>query len=248
MSQPFDRTAMILGNEAMAALAAARVAIFGIGGVGGYAVEALARSGVGALDLIDSDRIEVTNLNRQILALHSTVGWDKVDAAAARVLDINPACAVTTHKIFYLPETRDQIDFSRYDYIIDAVDTVTAKIDLIVSAGAHHVPIISAMGTGNKLDPTALRVADIYETSVCPLAKVMRQACRKRGITALKVVYSREAPLSPAPGTESLVERVNAGSSRRSVPGSVAFVPAAAGLILAGEVVRDLIRLRTVQG
>ena len=232
MEDMFSRTRMLLGDEAMARLRRARVAVFGIGGVGGHVVEALARSGVGALDLIDSDRVVLSNLNRQIVATRDTLGMLKVDAAKARVLSIDPDCQVRTYPIFYLPETADQFDFSKYDYVVDAIDTVAGKLQLIAAAKAANVPVISAMGAGNKLDPTAFRVADIAETSVCPLARVMRRELKKRGIDHVKVVYSPEPVLSPAPAAED--------TGRRATPGSVAFVPAVAGLILAGEVIRDL--------
>ena len=232
MEDMFSRTRMLLGDEAMARLSRARVAVFGIGGVGGHVVEALARSGVGALDLIDSDRVVLSNLNRQIVATRDTLGMLKVDAAKARVLSIDPDCQVRTYPIFYLPETADQFDFSQYDYVVDAIDTVAGKLQLIAAAKAANVPVISAMGAGNKLDPTAFRVADIAETSVCPLARVMRRELKKRGIDHVKVVYSPEPALSPAPAAED--------TGRRATPGSVAFVPAVAGLILAGEVVRDI--------
>ena len=232
MEDMFSRTRMLLGDEAMARLSRARVAVFGIGGVGGHVVEALARSGVGALDLIDSDRVVLSNLNRQIVATRETLGMLKVDAAKARVLSIDPDCQVRTYPIFYLPETADQFDFSQYDYVVDAIDTVAGKLQLIAAAKAANVPVISAMGAGNKLDPTAFRVADILETSVCPLARVMRRELKKRGIDHVKVVYSPEPALSPAPADED--------TGRRTTPGSVAFVPAVAGLILAGEVVRDI--------
>ena len=235
MIDQFSRTQLLLGREALEKLACSRVAVFGVGGVGGYTVEALARSGIGALDLIDNDTVALSNLNRQIIALHSTVGLYKVDAAAARIRDINPACRVTAHKTFYLPETQDQFDFTQYDYIVDAIDTVKGKLALVENAQAAGTPIICSMGAGNKLDPTAFEVADIYQTSVCPLAKVMRTECRKRGIRRLKVVYSREPPLTPTGGEES------PANGRRAVPGSVAFVPSAVGLIIAGEVVRALV-------
>lgn len=229
MKEQFSRTQMLLGAEAMDRLAAARVAVFGIGGVGGHTVEALARSGVGALDLIDSDTVAPSNLNRQIIATVDTLGQYKVDAAAARIASINPDATVRTYKTFYTPETADRFDFTEYDYVVDAIDTVTGKLSLAERAYAVGTPIISAMGAGNKLDPTAFRVADIYQTSVCPLAKVMRHELRKRGIPALKVVYSQEEPLTP----------LETGGERR--PGSTAFVPAVVGLIIAGEVVKDLI-------
>ncbi len=237
MPNPFSRTELLLGPEAMKRLAACRVAVFGIGGVGGYAVEALARSGIGALDLIDDDRFSETNLNRQLHATRSTLGQYKTDAAEQRIRDINPDCRVTAYKTFFLPETQDQFDFTQYDYIVDAIDTVKGKLALIEKADAAGTPIISAMGAGNKLDPTAFRVADIYQTSVCPLARIMRSECRKRGIRKLKVVYSRETPLKPLGEVPANERR---GDVRRDIPGSTAFVPAAAGLIIAAEVVRDL--------
>lgn len=236
MQDQFSRTRLLLGEEGIRCLAACRVAVFGIGGVGGYAVEALARSGIGALDLIDDDRICLTNLNRQLHATRSTVGRYKVDVAAERIRDINPDCTVTTYRTFFLPETQDQFDFTLYDYIVDAIDTVAGKLALAEKARAAGTPIICSMGAGNKLDASAFRVADIYQTSVCPLARVMRTECRKRGIDRLKVVYSTELPMKPAETLEDPRE----GSSRREIPGSVAFVPAAAGLIMAGEVVKDL--------
>ena len=237
MLNQFSRTQLLLGPEAMEHLARCGVAVFGVGGVGGYAVEALARSGIGALDLIDDDKVSLTNLNRQLHATHSTMGKYKVDAAEERIRDINPDCRVVTYKTFFLPETEDQFDFSQYDYVVDAIDTVKGKLALIEKAQAAGTPIICAMGAGNKLDPTAFRVADIYQTSVCPLARIMRTECRKRGIKKLKVVYSKETPVRPL-GEAPADER--AGSSRRDIPGSTAFVPAAAGLIIAGEVIRDL--------
>ncbi|MBQ1555641.1 MAG: tRNA threonylcarbamoyladenosine dehydratase, partial [Clostridia bacterium] len=194
MSHPFSRTQLLLGKDAMETLAASRVAVFGVGGVGGFAVEALARSGVGTLDLIDSDTVSLTNLNRQIIATRRTVGQYKTDVAAARIHEINPDAVVHTHRVFYTPETAGQFDFSQYDYIVDAIDTVTGKIALVLQAQAAGTPIISSMGAGNKLDPTAFRVADIYQTSVCPLARVMRQELKKRGVKHLKVVYSQEPP------------------------------------------------------
>ncbi len=242
MQEAFSRTALQLGEEAVERLAAARVAVFGVGGVGGYTVEALARSGVGALDLIDDDRVAVSNINRQIVATHNTVGQYKVDVAAARIASINPETKVTVHRTFYLPETAD-IDLSVYAYIVDAIDTVAGKLALAQAAAAAGVPLISCMGAGNKLDATAFRVADISQTSVCPLARVMRQELRKRGIRHLKVVYSTEPPLAsatseetPAPASDT---RPTQGRAKPT-PGSNAFVPAVAGLILAGEVIRDL--------
>ncbi|MCR5004456.1 MAG: tRNA threonylcarbamoyladenosine dehydratase [Clostridiales bacterium] len=234
MENRFSRTELLLGPEALARLRKARVAVFGLGGVGGYVVEALARCGIGALDLIDHDTISESNLNRQILATVDTIGQAKADVAAARVRSIAPDCQVQAFRTLYLPDTADQFDFSQYDYIVDAIDTVTAKLLLAERAQAAGTPIIASMGTGNKLDPTAFRVADIYETNICPLARIMRKECRKRGIEHLKVVYSEEEPREPR-------EIIQEGS-RRALPGSVSFVPSAAGLIIAGEVIRDLIR------
>ncbi|MBQ4237783.1 MAG: tRNA threonylcarbamoyladenosine dehydratase [Ruminococcus sp.] len=235
MINEFSRTELLLGADGMEKLKRARVAVFGIGGVGGYAVEALARAGIGALDLIDNDVISLTNINRQIIALHSTVGLSKTDVMAARVKDINPECEVRTYQTFYGPDTAEQFDFAQYDYIIDAIDTVTGKLALAVNAQKANTPIISSMGTGNKLDPTAFTVTDIYKTSFCPLARIMRKELRKRGIERLKVVYSEEEALTPEGVTEELPQ------GRRSIPGSVSFVPSAAGLILAGEVIKDIV-------
>lgn len=237
MLNQFSRTELLLGREGMERLARARVAVFGLGGVGGYVVEALARSGVGALDLIDSDRLSLTNLNRQILATHGTLGQYKADAARERVLAINPSASVGARRVFYGPDTAGDFDFAGYDYVVDAIDTVTGKLLLIQQALEAGTPVISCMGAGNKLDPSAFRVADIYETSVCPLARVMRKELKRRGVRRLKVVYSREPPMEPE---GALYQESLAGEVRRQVPGSSAFVPAAAGLILAGEVVRDL--------
>ncbi len=234
MQEQFVRTEMLFGSEAMERLAAARVAVFGIGGVGGHVVEALARSGVGALDLIDSDRVALSNLNRQIIATHSTIGEYKTAAAERRVRDIAPDCKVRTFNAFFMPETADEFDFTQYSYVVDAIDTVTGKIELIMRAKAAGVPVISSMGAGNKVDPTAFEVADIYSTSVCPLARVMRREMKKRGVKSLKVVYSKEEALTPIEGL------CTDEGSRRSVPGSNAFVPSVAGLIIAGEVVKDL--------
>ena len=230
MEHQFDRTALLLGDEGVEKLRRSRVAVFGVGGVGGYAVEALARSGIGTLDLIDSDTVSVTNLNRQIIALHSTIGQYKVDVAAARVKDICPETVVNAHRCFYMPETASQFDFTRYDYIIDAIDTVTGKLELVMRAKEAGTPIICSMGAGNKLDASRFQVADIYKTSGCPLAKVMRYECRKRGIRHLKVVFSEETPIRPDAGT----------AHGKPVPGSTAFVPSVAGLIIAGEVIKDL--------
>ena len=235
MSEQFLRMEMLLGSDAIQKLQNARVAVFGLGGVGGYVVEALARSGVGSLDLIDSDTVSVSNLNRQILATHSTVGMRKVDAARNRVLDINPDCQVKTWPVFYTPDTADSFDFTQYDYIVDAIDTVTGKLALVERAKAAGTPIICCMGTGNKLDVSAFQVADISKTTMCPLARVMRRELAKRGIRHLKVVYSQEEALTPTGW-----EKEAAALGKRQIPGSVAFVPGAAGLLLAGEVVRDL--------
>lgn len=225
MQDQFSRTQLLYGAEAMERLASSHVAVFGIGGVGGYVVEALARSGIGALDLIDNDKVCLTNINRQIIATRSTMGKYKVDAAEERILDINPDCRVKTFKTFFLPETQDEFDFRQYDYVVDAIDTVTGKLAIIERAKKAGTAVISSMGAGNKVNPALFEVADIYETSVCPLARVMRHECKKRGIDSLKVVYSREKPLS---------------TEQRDIPGSTAFVPSVAGLIIAGEVVNDL--------
>jgi len=235
MADQFIRTRLLLGEDAMVRLALARVAVFGIGGVGGHAAEALARSGIGSLDLIDPDMVAQSNLNRQLVALHSTIGRCKADVMKERILDINPDVKVDVHRCFYLPENADAFDFRKYDYIIDAVDTVTAKLELAVRAAEAGTPLISSMGAGNKLDPTGFRVADLADTSVCPLARVMRRELKKRGIEHLKVVYSREPAVTPQSDPEADVLSV-----RRTTPGSTAFVPAVAGLILAGEVIKDL--------
>ena len=239
MPDQYSRTRLLLGQDGLDRLRRARVALFGLGGVGGYTAEALARAGIGAIDLIDDDEINTTNINRQLFALHSTVGLSKVDAATARIADIDPTITVRTYKTFYLPETADQFDFSQYDYVIDAIDTVTGKLALIAQSKQAGVPIISCMGTGNKLDPTAFRVADISKTSGCALARIMRKECGKRGLKNIKVVYSEELPLDPQTDGED-IEPQREGSSRRSTPGSVSFVPAVAGLIMAGEVIKDL--------
>ena len=248
MLNQFSRTQLLFGAETMEKLYHARVAVFGIGGVGGYTAEALARSGIGTLDLIDDDKVCLTNINRQIFATRKTVGQYKVDVAEQRILDINPDAVVHTYKTFYSPDTAEQFDFTLYDYVVDAIDTVTGKLELVEQAEKAGVPIISSMGAGNKLDPTAFEVADIYETSVCPLARVMRRELKKRGIKKLKVVYSKEPAMTPIddmaiscrancicpPGTERTC------TQRRQVPGSNAFVPPVAGLIIAGEVVKDI--------
>ncbi len=245
MREELSRTGMLLGEEGIEKLQKLRVAVFGIGGVGGYVVEALARSGVGALDLIDNDRVALSNLNRQIIALQHTVGQLKVDVMKERVLAINPLAQVTVYPCFFLPENADEFDFSRYDYVVDAVDTVTAKLEIIMRAKAAGVPVISCMGAGNKLDPTKFEVTDIYKTTMCPLAKVMRRELKKRGVDKLKVVYSTEKAISPEVviGEQDAQNAdTQAGSTnRRSTPGSVAFVPAVAGLIAAGEVIKDVL-------
>ncbi|MBO4877515.1 MAG: tRNA threonylcarbamoyladenosine dehydratase [Ruminococcus sp.] len=233
MPEWLSRTEMMFGADAVDKLASARVAVFGVGGVGGYAVEALARSGIGALDLIDNDTVAESNINRQIIALRSTIGRFKTDVAAERIADINPDCRVRAYRTFFMPETAGKFDFTQYDYVIDAIDTVTGKIELVMKAEEAGVPVICAMGAGNKTDPTRFEVADIYSTSVCPLARVMRRELKKRGIKRLKVVYSREEAIKPAGSTED--------AQRRSVPGSNAFVPSVAGLIIAGEVIKDII-------
>ena len=255
MLNQFSRTQLLIGPEGLEKLAKSRVAVFGIGGVGGYTVEALARSGIGALDLIDDDRVCLTNLNRQLHATRKTIGRYKVDVAEERILDINPDCKVRTYKTFYMPDTASQFDFREYDYIVDAIDTVTGKLRLITQARDAGTPIISSMGAGNKTDPTAFEVADIYETSVCPLAKVIRKECRKRGIDSLKVVYSKEMPVRPLEDM-SISCRQNCicppGTARKctermDIPGSTAFVPSVVGLIIAGEVVKDLAGFRRTE-
>lgn len=248
MLNQFSRTQLLLGKEGMDRLANARVAVFGVGGVGGFTVEALARSGVGTIDLIDDDKVCLTNINRQIFALRSTIGKYKVDVAAERLRDINQKIQVNTYKTFYMPDTADQFNFTQYDYIVDAIDTITGKLEMVMQAHKAGTPIICSMGAGNKLDPTAFRVADIYQTSVDPLARVMRHELRKRGIKKLKVVYSEEPPMRPIedmaiscrnhcvcpPGTARKC------TERRDIPGSNAFVPSVVGLIVAGEVIKDL--------
>ncbi len=230
MEYEFSRTERLIGKAAMERLSSCRVAIFGIGGVGSYALEALVRCGVGHFDLIDNDTVNITNLNRQIIATHDTVGEFKVDVAKNRILSINPKALVSTYKTFFLPENSHMFDFSTYDYVIDAVDTVTAKIEIIVNAKKANVPVISCMGTGNKLDPTLFEITDIYKTSVCPLAKVMRRELKKRGIEKLKVLYSKEEPI-----------KQDVDTAEKPTPASISFVPSVAGLIIAGEVIKDLI-------
>ncbi len=242
----FSRSRLLFGEEGMRRLAGSRVAVFGIGGVGGHAVDALVRGGIGAIDLIDDDKVSLTNLNRQLIATHDTIGMYKVDAAKQHILSIHPDCRVETHRMFYLPETAEAFDFSQYDYIIDAIDTVSGKIALVEQAQKCGTPIISSMGAGNKLDPTAFRVADIYKTSVCPLAKVMRHELRKRGIKKLRVVYSEEQPVEASPeAIAQLMAEEEAATGRQGVPskrvpGSLSFVPSVVGMILAGEVLKDL--------
>lgn len=254
MLNQFSRTELLMGKQALERLAASSVAVFGIGGVGGYVVEALARSGIGTFHLIDDDRICLTNLNRQILATRSTVGQYKVDAAEARIQEINPKARVYTYKTFFAPATAEQFEFGSYDYVVDAIDTVTGKIALVLEAQRCGTPILSCMGTGNKMNPAGFQVADIYDTKVCPLARIMRRELRKRGVPALKVVYSQEPPITPIedmsiscrahcicpPGTARKC------TQRRQVPGSNAYVPASAGLLIAAEVVKDL--TESVQG
>ena len=249
MLNQFSRTQLLLGEEAMKTLSEKKVAIFGIGGVGGYVCESLVRTGIGHFDIVDDDKVCLTNLNRQIIATRSTVGKDKVEVMKARMLDINPKADITVHKCFFLPENADQFPFEEYDYVVDAVDTVTAKIEIIMRCQEKGVPVISCMGAGNKLDPSRFRVADIYKTTMCPLAKVMRREMKKRGVKKLKVVFSDEKPVTPLedmsiscrtncicpPGAERKC------TDRRAIPGSTAFAPAVAGLILASEVVKDLI-------
>ena len=242
MKEQYERTALLLGEEGIEKLRNARVAIFGLGGVGGHVAEALARSGIGTLDLVDDDKVSLSNLNRQLLATHETVGTYKVDAAKARITAIDPEIRVVTHRTFYLPETAHLFDFSQYDYVVDAIDTVSGKLALIRQAKEAGVPIISCMGTGNKMDPTAFQVADISKTSGCALARVMRKECAKRGLKGVKVVYSKELPLIPGAPVEDDADLDRPGvSSRRATPGSNAFVPGVAGLIMAGEVVKDLV-------
>ena len=236
--EQFARTKLLIGEAGLARLQRARVAVFGVGGVGGYAAEGLVRSGIGAVDLFDNDQVCLSNLNRQIIALHSTLGRDKVDVMAERLQDINPRARITAHKIFYLPENADSVDLSVFDYVVDAVDTVAAKLELISRTHALGVPIISAMGAGNRLDPTRLRLGDLYETSNCPLARVMRRECRRRGIEALQVAYSTE-PALPHQG-EDAPPPADGARPRRDTPGSTAFVPPAMGMILASAVVRAL--------
>lgn len=250
MAERFERTELLLGREAMEKLKASKVIVFGIGGVGGYAVEAMARSGIGRIDLVDNDLVSISNINRQIIATDETVGKSKVEVMEKRIHSINPDCEVHCFQCFYLPENKEEFHFSDYDYVIDAVDTVTAKLSLIAEAHRLNVPIVSAMGAGNKLDPTAFKVTDIYKTKVCPLAKVMRRECKKRGIESLKVVYSEEEPTRPQKTASEKPDRLCTSGSeevqvltaRRDTPGSISFVPPVCGFILAGEVIKDLLR------
>lgn len=247
MQDQFSRTRLLIGEEGLCALQNAKVAVFGIGGVGGYVVEALARSGVGSFELIDNDRVCLSNLNRQIIATQETVGEYKVEVMRKRILSINPKARVVVHPCFYLPETASEFDFSQYSYVVDAVDTVTAKIDIVLRAQAAGVPVISSMGAGNKLDPTKFEVTDIYRTTMCPLARVMRRELKKRGVKELKVVYSTEKAIHPEQTAAGQAAEKDAcgqddAPGRRSVPGSIAFVPSVAGMIAAGEVVKDLVK------
>ena len=249
MLNQFSRTELLIGNEGIEKLSKSRVAVFGIGGVGAYAVEALVRSGLGTIDIIDNDKVCITNLNRQLYATHKTVGKYKVDIAKERILDINPNCIVNTYQTFYTPATENQFDFSQYDYVIDAIDTVVGKLSLIEKTKLANTPIICAMGAGNKLDPTKFEVADISKTSVCPLAKVIRTELRKRRIKGVKVVYSKEIPIKPKENMSISYEKncVSTPDTRKNtikhqVPGSTSFVPPVVGLIIAGEVIKDLIK------
>ena len=249
MLNQFSRTELLIGNEGIEKLSKSRVAVFGIGGVGAYAVEALVRSGLGTIDIIDDDKVCITNLNRQLYATHKTVGKYKVDIAKERILDINPNCIVNTYQTFYTPATENQFDFSQYDYVIDAIDTVVGKLSLIEKTKLANTPIICAMGAGNKLDPTKFEVADISKTSVCPLAKVIRTELRKRRIKGVKVVYSKEIPIKPKENMPISYEKncvstpdTRKNTIKRQVPGSTSFVPPVVGLIIAGEVIKDLIK------
>ena len=235
MLNQFSRTELLIGHDGVDKLKNSHVAVFGIGGVGGYVVEALVRSGVGSIDLIDNDKISLTNLNRQIIATHKTIGMNKVDAAEMRIFEINPEVKVTKYSMFFTPETAGEIDFSKYDYVVDAIDTVVGKLEIIERAKKANVPVISSMGAGNKMHPEMFEIADISKTSVCPLAKVIRQELKKRKIKKVKVIYSKEIPIKPAKSEEQ-------ENSKRQIPGSNAFVPSAAGLITAGEVIRDLLK------
>lgn len=238
MLNQFSRSELLIGSDGINKLKSSRVAVFGIGGVGGYAAEALVRNGIGELDIIDKDTVSLTNINRQIIATNDTIGEYKVDAAAKRFLSINPNLKLNSYKTFFTPETSDEFDFKNYDYVVDAIDTVTGKIELVMKSYESNVPIISSMGTGNKLNPEMLEVDDIYKTSMCPLARVMRSELKKRGIKKLKVVYSKEKPLVP------VGETGEEAANGKQIPGSMSFVPPVAGLIIAGEVVKDLCGIR----
>jgi tRNA A37 threonylcarbamoyladenosine dehydratase len=252
MPDQFSRTQLLMGKDALETLRGTRVIVFGIGGVGGFTVEALARAGIGAIEIVDDDKVCLTNLNRQIIALHSTIGKYKVDVMSDRIHDINPSCEVVKHQCFFLPETADQFDFSKYRYVVDAVDTVAAKISIIEKAKAAGVPVISCMGAGNKLDPSLFRIADIAQTSVCPLARVMRQELKKRGITGVKVLYSVEKPVEPVDDAAASCRThcvcppgaAHKCTERRAIPGSTSFVPSVAGLLIAGEVIKDITGIR----
>lgn len=237
VKEQFIRTRLLLGDEGLERLKNARVAVFGVGGVGGFVIEALVRSGIGAIDLIDSDTVDISNLNRQIIATHSSLGRLKTEVMRERIADINPDCQVTVHNCFYLPETEDQFDFKEYDYVVDAIDTVTGKISLVMKAQEAGTPIICSMGAGNKLNPVQFEIADIYQTSVCPLARVMRQELKKRGVKKLKVVYSKERPV------EHKFKLENKENANKPTPGSIAFAPSVAGLLIASEVVKDLCQI-----
>ena len=251
MLDQFSRTELLLGKEAMEKLQNSRVIVFGVGGVGGYVVEALARSGVGAIDIVDDDKVCLTNINRQLIATRKTIGKYKVEVMKERILDINPHCNVTAHQCFYTPDTASKFDFSAYDYVVDAIDTVTGKIELVMRSTEAKVPVICSMGAGNKLDPTAFEVSDIYKTSVCPLAKVMRRELKARGVKKCKVVYSKEQPIKPLEDTSNSCKvgcvcppgTTRKCTDKRQVPGSIAFVPSVVGLIIGGEVVKDLIKV-----
>ncbi len=239
----FSRSELIFGETALKRLSQTRVAVFGLGGVGGYAVEALARAGVGEIDIIDSDTVDITNINRQLIALTSTVGMKKTELFRERIKDINPDCRVNVHDVFYLPERAEEFELNKFDYVVDAIDTVTAKIDLALRCTDMGIPIISSMGTGNKTDPTALKVADIYSTSVCPLARVMRYELKKRGVASLKVVYSEEKPMAPDEEAVKRYRELNP-DSKKTVPASTSFVPPVAGMIIASEVIKDILEIK----
>ncbi len=247
MQEQFERTALLIGEDSVERLQKAHVIVFGVGGVGGFVVEALARAGIGSIDIVDNDEVKLSNINRQIIALHSTVGKAKVEVMKERIAEINPFCKVTAHQCFYLPETADQFDFSKYTYVVDAVDTVTAKLQIITAAKEAIIPVISCMGTGNKLDPSKFQIADVSKTTVCPLAKVMRRECKARGLKNVKVLYSTELPRKPEPELlKAALKKEHAEESsvqKRSLPASISFVPSVAGLMIAGEVIRDIVQM-----